>query len=282
MRSIVPSGDGVEVARVEIEVIAEGSGPLVVLVPSFGRDSEDFDAVAAGLARAGLRALRPQPRGTGRSAVPAAAPPTDPMIDPPIEPMIDPPTDPMIGLSYADWAGDILAVVAADGGGPAVLLGHAAGSRYVRAAAALDPGLVRGVVLAGAARPGPPDPALTRDLDACVDPGTSPADRRAALRRAFFAPGNDVNQWLTGWHPATARAQRASRPSDGWAGAGGVPVLDLIGRHDPWRPVGSHGDIAAALGDRVAVTLVDGASHALLPERPAAVVAAVTGWVARL
>src|SRR6266545_5508496 len=51
---------------VRIEVIAEGSGSLVVLLPSRGRDSEDFDEVAAGIAKAGYRVLRPQPRGTCR------------------------------------------------------------------------------------------------------------------------------------------------------------------------------------------------------------------------
>src|SRR4051812_35490522 len=55
---------------VRIDVIAEGAGPLVVLLPSRGRGSEDFDAVAAGIARAGFRVLRPQPRGLGQSTGP--------------------------------------------------------------------------------------------------------------------------------------------------------------------------------------------------------------------
>src|SRR5947209_5967223 len=49
--------------NVQIDTIAEGRGPLIVLLPSRGRDSEDYDAVAAGLAREGFRVLRPQPRG---------------------------------------------------------------------------------------------------------------------------------------------------------------------------------------------------------------------------
>jgi len=249
-RRIISAGPGTRV-----EVLAEGRGPVVVLVPSFARGSEDFDAVAAGLAGAGMRVLRPQPRGTGAS------------------------TGPMTGLTYADWARDLLAVVAAEGDRPAVLVGHAAGGRYARAAAAADPATVRGVVLAGAARPGPPDPVRTRDLDTCVAAETSTADRGAALRRSFFAPGNDIGPWLTGWSPATARAQRATVPVDGWAGAGGVAMLDLIGRHDPWRPPASRGDLAATLGARVTVTVVDGASHALLVERPAGVVAAIAEWI---
>ena len=63
-RYFVSNGDA------RIEVIAEGAGPLVVLLPSRGRDSEDFDAIAAGIAKAGYRVLRPQPRGAGRSTGP--------------------------------------------------------------------------------------------------------------------------------------------------------------------------------------------------------------------
>ena len=55
---------------VRIEVIAEGSGPLVILLPSRGRASGDFDEVAAGIAKAGFRVVRPQPRGAGRSSGP--------------------------------------------------------------------------------------------------------------------------------------------------------------------------------------------------------------------
>jgi hypothetical protein len=39
---------------VTIDVIDEGNGPLMVLLPSAGRDSEDYDKVAEGLARARL------------------------------------------------------------------------------------------------------------------------------------------------------------------------------------------------------------------------------------
>jgi pimeloyl-ACP methyl ester carboxylesterase len=228
--------------------------PLIVLVPSFGRDSEDFGAVASGLCAAGMRVLCPRPRGVDGADVR------------------------LTGLTYADWAGDLLAVIVAESAGPAIVVGHAAGSRYARTAAAVAPGLVRGVVLAAAARPGPPTPHLAADLALCVAAPTSRQERRAALRRSFFAPGNDVDAWLTGWHPATARSQRMSAPVDGWEQAGGVPMLDLIGAQDPWRPPASRGAVAAELGTRVTVTVIEGAAHALLPERPEAVVTAIVRW----
>src|ERR1700745_3824075 len=56
--------------NVTIEVIAEGRGPLIVMLPSLGRDSEEFDPAAARIAAAGFRVLRPQPRGYGRSSGP--------------------------------------------------------------------------------------------------------------------------------------------------------------------------------------------------------------------
>src|SRR6185369_5489352 len=63
-RSLVTYGD------VTIDLIAEGRGPLIVLLPSRGRDSEDYDEVAAGLAKEGFRVLRPQPRGMHASKGP--------------------------------------------------------------------------------------------------------------------------------------------------------------------------------------------------------------------
>jgi pimeloyl-ACP methyl ester carboxylesterase len=56
----------VRYSDIAIEVIVEGQGPAIVLLPSLARDSEDYDAVAEGLAAAGYRALRPQPRGSTR------------------------------------------------------------------------------------------------------------------------------------------------------------------------------------------------------------------------
>jgi hypothetical protein len=58
-RELVPTADG------RIEVIVEGAGAPIVLLPSRGRDSEDYDAVAQGLAQAGFRVLRPA-EGHGR------------------------------------------------------------------------------------------------------------------------------------------------------------------------------------------------------------------------
>ena len=53
-----------------LEVLTQGTGPPIVLLPSLGRGAADFDPIAARLADAGFRVLRPQPRGIGRSTGP--------------------------------------------------------------------------------------------------------------------------------------------------------------------------------------------------------------------
>jgi hypothetical protein len=57
----------VHYSDVQIDVVIDGNGPAVVLLPSLARDSDDYDEVAEGLAAAGFRVLRPKPRGIGRS-----------------------------------------------------------------------------------------------------------------------------------------------------------------------------------------------------------------------
>ena len=51
VRELMKYGD------VAIDVIIDGNGPAIVLLPSLARDSEDYDAVARGLANAGYRVL---------------------------------------------------------------------------------------------------------------------------------------------------------------------------------------------------------------------------------
>ena len=251
---------------VRIELIAEGSGPLVVLLPSRGRDSEDFDAVASGIAAAGFRVLRPQPRGAGGSV------------------------GPLQGLTLHDFARDTAAVIEQSGGGPAVIVGHAFGNWVARMTAVDDPKLVRGVVIvAAAAKAYPAGFAGAKELSDAVrksgDPALSDAERLSYLRTAFFAPGNDARVWLKGWHPAVDEAQsaagRATPQSEWWSG-GGVPLLDLQGALDPFKPRAMMNEMREEFGDRVTIAVIPDASHALIPEQPAAVVGAVVQWIGTL
>jgi pimeloyl-ACP methyl ester carboxylesterase len=240
---------------VRIDVIAEGSGPPLVLLPTVARDSEDFDEVSELFAASGLRVLRPQPRGTGTS------------------------TGPLEGLTLHDYARDIARVIEAEGAGPAIVLGHAFGQWIGRLVAADYPRLVRGVVLAAASAKAV-DPLLREELSKCSDTTLPGAVRLAALRVAFFAPGHDASAWLGNWHPVANRSQRAASaatPQHAWWSAGSAQILDLQAALDPWRPRSTETDIRDELGAE-RVTVVPDASHALLPEQPEAVVRAVATW----
>ena len=58
--------------EVSIDVRVNGArhAPQLVLLPSLGRDSDDFDVIAAALADGGYRVLRPAPRGMAGSRGP--------------------------------------------------------------------------------------------------------------------------------------------------------------------------------------------------------------------
>lgn len=253
-RVLVPAGPAV------IDTIAEGSGPLTVMLPSRGRDSEDYDEVAAAIAAGGFRVLRPQPRGVHGS------------------------TGPLDGLTLHDLAADVAAVIEAERAGPAVVIGHAYGNWIARMLAVDRPDLVRGIVLAAAAAKSYP-PELSIAVTKVADPALPEAERRRYLRSAFFAPGHDPSAWLAGWFPKASRSQRdaadRTRQAEWWAGSQ-VPLLDLQAGDDPFRPPSSRNELRNEFGDRVAVVVVPNTSHALLPEAPAAVAEVIVTWLRSL
>jgi pimeloyl-ACP methyl ester carboxylesterase len=246
--------------NVTLDLIAEGRGPLIVLLPSRGRDSEDYDEVAAGLAHEGFRVLRPQPRGMHASK------------------------GPLKDITLHDLARDVATVIARENTGPAVIVGHAYGNWVARMTAVDHPKLVRGVVLAAAAAKKFP-PRLSRLVSKSADASVPEAERLAAMQEIFFAPGNDPRIWLNGWWPAASEAQRAAaaavKQSDWWP-AGTVPLFDLQAAIDPFKPLESRNELKDEFGDRVTIAVIPNASHALLPEQPEAVVKAIAEWVRKL
>jgi pimeloyl-ACP methyl ester carboxylesterase len=247
-------------AGITIDTIVEGSGPAIVLLPSLARDSEDYDAVAAGLAGKGFRVLRPQPRGIGKSWGPLAK------------------------ITLHDFAKDVAEVIKALGEGRAVVVGHAYGNWVARMTAVDYPAMVRGVVIAAAAAR-QYDPKLTAEIDKASNASLPDSVRLAALRVAFFAPGSDPSGWLSGWHPEVREAQRAAASAvaqaEWWSG-GAAPLLDLQAENDPFKTPDKRLEMKAEFGDRVTIVVVPRASHALFPEQPDAVVAALTDWINRL
>jgi pimeloyl-ACP methyl ester carboxylesterase len=174
--------------NVSIEVITEGRGPLIFLLPSLGRDADEFDEAASLIAGAGFRVLRPQPRGFGRSA------------------------GPMESLTLHDFARDIAAIIKHENAGPAILAGHAYGHFVAKMTAVDFPELVRGVVLIGAAQKNP-NPEVQKSVGIATDPSQPEAERIKHLQFVFFAPGNDARSWLTGFHANVRAAQVIARDS---------------------------------------------------------------------
>jgi len=255
-RSIVERGDA------RIEVLAQGSGPPVVMIPSLGRPAEDFDDLARRLAAAGHRALRPQPRGIGKSA------------------------GPMKNITLHDYARDVAAVIENNGGGPTVVAGHAFGNFVARTTAADTPQLVKAVALLGATHLWPVPPEVRASINKSHDMSLPEEERIRCMKHAFFAPGNDPRIWLDGWHEEVMHAQRAATeatPREEWWHAGRAPLLDVQPAEDVMTPPASRNRYRDELGaERVTMVLVPRAGHALLPEQPAAVAEAVLAYLKQL
>jgi pimeloyl-ACP methyl ester carboxylesterase len=255
--------------NIDIEVLSQGSGSVIVLLPSLGRSGEDYDSVAAMLAAEGFRVLRPQPRGIGRSK------------------------GPMDGLNMHDLAADVAKVIENENKGSVIVVGHAFGNFVARQIAADRPDLVRGVVVAAASSgkvpPGstekPIGPDIRQAIDGPPDASLPESKRLEYLRIAFFAPGNDARVWLGGWNSEVHHMESHARehtPVDDYFAAGTAPILDLQAENDPVAPRRFSGVLKSLLGDRVTIVVIPNASHALFPEQPKAVTQAITTFARRI
>ena len=255
-RVLVERGDAT------IEYVDRGAGPAIMMIASLGRSAEDFDDLGARMVQNGFRVLCPEPRGVRRSA--------GALIDPTLH----------------DFAADVAAVVEHAGVAPVVVLGHAFGNTVARTLAADRPDLVRGVILLAASGRAPFTKEIAEAIKNSSDVTIPNAERLSYLEKGYFAPGNDASMWLKGWYPATQAMQfpafRRTERDDYISAGGKVPILDIQGDHDVIIPRQYSLDLQRELGDRVTVVVIPNAGHAMLPERPAAVAAAMTTWIRRL
>ena len=254
-RKIVVRGE------VTLEVLAQGAGSPVVLLPSLGRGAADFDPIARLVQAAGYRVLRPQPRGIGASTGPAYA-------------------------DLEDCMADVAAVIEAEGAGPAFVAGHAFGNRVSRLLATDRPELVEAISLIAANVGRDPSPPQVRAaIRDSANPDLPRDTRLAALSFAFFAPGNDPAAWLDGWYPEVLAAQRkagdrTSRERD-YAG-GAKPILYLQPDHDPLAHVEDAVVFRRDNGERVTVIVVPNASHAAIAEQPELIAHALIDYATTL
>ncbi len=241
-------------ARVKVRVVGKWGERDVVMLPSLGRGSTDFDALATRVAVQGYRVLLPEPRGIGGSS------------------------GPLGGKTLHDFAGDVAAVIRELSSGPVVLIGHAYGNRVARTVATDHPHLVQELVLIAAGGLVPIREEIVAAMRGSMAPGLSRQERLSHLSTAFFAPGNDPSVWLDGWWPEVALAQsaavRATNVEDWWE-AGGKALTVLQASDDAIAARENADDLARRLGDRVRIVDISGAGHAMLPEQPEQIAVAV-------
>jgi pimeloyl-ACP methyl ester carboxylesterase len=154
--------------NIDIEVLSQGTGPVLVLLPSLGRSGEDYEAVAAMLVSQGFRVVRPQPRGIGRSK------------------------RPMDGLNMHDLAADVASAIENENKGAVIVVGHAFGNFVARQVAADRPDLVRGVVVAAAS-------------SGKVPPGSAEKPIGPEMRQAIDGPSDMSLPESNGWNICGSR-----------------------------------------------------------------------------
>jgi 3-oxoadipate enol-lactonase len=159
---------------VALHVVAEGEGEPVVLLHGHTLDLRVWDEIVPALVAAGLRAIRYDQRGHGRSASPPS------------------------GYRWGDHAADLAEVIARVAGGPAHVVGLSKGGGIALELALRRPELVRTLALIG---PLVPDAPVSDELLASFK----------ALAKAIRSVGPAAvmgEVWLS--HPLIASA--AARP----------------------------------------------------------------------
>jgi pimeloyl-ACP methyl ester carboxylesterase len=227
----------------------------VLLLPSLGRGAADFDHLVATLRSAGHEAVA---------------------LDPP-----DPATVPGEPTLH-DLARLVLAALDDRGWQQVHLVGHAFGQRLARCVVADAPERVRSLTMLAAGGLVHMDDDIAASLMACFDQSLAPDVHLDHVRTVFFAAGNDPAVWAGGWLPAVAALQsgavRRTPPGD-WNTAVAGHVLVVQGLQDRCAVPENGRRYASMHADVARLVEIDGAGHALLPEQPAAVAAAVLGFL---
>ena len=181
-----------------------------------------------------------------------------------------------------DLAHVVIAELDARGFDRVHLLGHAFGQRLARCVVADAPDRVASLVMLAAGGLLHMAPEIATSLLACFD-HTVPADEHLHhVRSVFFADGNDPAVWVDGWMRDVALLQSGAvqrTPPGEWTGVAAARVLVVQGLQDACAVPENGRRYAAMHPDRVQLVEIDGAGHALLPERPEAISAAVLAFL---
>ncbi|WBL82225.1 alpha/beta hydrolase [Bradyrhizobium xenonodulans] len=246
----------------QVDFQIDGNGPVILMIASLGRGASDFDDLSNRLVASGFTAVRPQPRGIGKS------------------------TGPTNGVTLHDLAADVAAVIESLGAKPVIAIGHAFGQRVGRTLASDRPDLVRAMIMVAAGGKAPLKPGAQEALAGSFRLDQPIEKRMQDVKFAFFAPGNDANVWREGWYPDVSKVQMSAlraTPVEGWWNAGSTtPLLVIQGLQDAVAPPANGHMMKDEMGDRVELVDIDGAGHAMLPEQPEAIASAIVNFSRKL
>ena len=247
-----------DIGHAQLEIATAGRGPAVLMLPSLGRGIADFEALMESLANSGFLAIALNPRGIGASR------------------------GALDGITLHDLAADAATVIDARAGGSAHVVGHAFGHRIACCLAVDHPERVRTVGLLGAGGLVESHAEARAAFKRFLTEPLTPEERYAAIKTANFAGRSDASAWLDGWWPEVALAQieaAKATPHDEWWASGQADILVVQGLEDRMAPPENGRTLAQRLGRRVTLVEVENAGHALLPEQPDRVAAAVVDFL---
>ena len=164
------------------------------------------------------------------------------------------------------------------------IIGHAFGNRLARMFAADHPTRLATLTLLAAGGYVPIAPEIEHSLLACFDEEMPRPEHLEHVRRAFFADGSDPSVWSGGWMPTVARYQRGAlvRTDRGaWWDATADRVLVVQALDDVIAVPENSRRYVADHRERTTLVEIADAGHAMLPERPVEIAAAVLGFLQR-
>lgn len=247
----------VAVNGAELVVHQRGHGPAVLMHPSLGRPAEDFEDLGNRVADAGFRSVLINPREIGGSV------------------------GRMDGITLHDLAADVWGVADELGIDRAAVLGQNFGNRVARTASADQPDRVTALLLLAAGGEVQPSKEVRDEFAKVFDPSLPPERHLQAVANSFFAAGNDAAVWTDGWYPQAAQDQVKAAERTDFAPlypGGTAPMAVIQGLDDVIAPPENAWNL---VNRRPGARLVafPNMGHAMLPEHPAAIAAAVIDFL---
>ena len=214
----------------------------VVLLPSLGRPASDFDALCVALRNAGYKTVA-----------------------------VDPPQEMPPDATLHDLATYVINAIDTAGIEGFHVVGHAFGNRLARMISNDYPSRVLTLTLLAAGGYIEMEKHVLEALLGTFDESVTAEKHLEFVATAFFAPGNDATTWRDGWMKNVMRLQQkalARVDRSEWWDAVAPRVLVVQALQDVVAPVGNGQKYASDHPTITTLVDIDGAGHAMLPEKP--------------